>query len=94
MPYLPPSKNKPPARPKNAPSSLILRVDRAAGDLNPILIVFVVGLLALNLTFYLGISVSREGSPWRPARQIDSSAPPAGSSFAHFTAGTSAAAGN
>jgi hypothetical protein len=95
MQYPPPSKNKPSARPKNAPRSLALRIDRAAGDLNPILIVFVIGLLALNLTFYIGMSISREPAAWTQARQIDSPAPPPpGSSFSQYTEGASAAAGN
>ena len=89
-----PPKNRPAARLKSALPSLTLRIDRAAGDLNPVLIVFVVGLLALNLILYIGMSLSRQPAAWSPARQTDSAAPPPGSSFSQFTEGASAAAAN
>ena len=37
-----------------------MRINRAANELNPFLVVVAVGLLILNVTFYLGMSVSRQ----------------------------------
>ena len=36
-----------------------MRINRAANELNPFLLVVAVGLLILNLTFYLGMAVSQ-----------------------------------
>jgi hypothetical protein len=82
----PPSpKRKPPNNPEKAPISLALRINRAAGDINPVLMVFALGLLILNITFYLGMSLSREDSAWPPVRQIGSSSAPPGSSLSQLS---------
>ncbi len=81
----PPSpKRKPPNNPKEA-VSLALRINRAAGDVNPVLMVFALGLLILNITFYLGMSLSREASTWPSAQQIGSSSAPPGSSLSQLS---------
>ncbi|HWB47899.1 MAG TPA: hypothetical protein VG651_02220 [Stellaceae bacterium] len=38
--------------------SLLSRLDRAAGDLNPFLMALAVGLVVLNLTLYIGIAAA------------------------------------
>jgi hypothetical protein len=48
--------------PKAARASLVLRLDRAAGYLNPFLILLVIGLTLLDLTLYLGLAAS--GQPF------------------------------
>jgi hypothetical protein len=53
-----PHSNKPHNQPKTG-ASFVVRVNRAANDLNPFLVVVVVGLLLLNLTFYLGMAISQ-----------------------------------
>jgi len=75
--------DKSPNNPKEARASLALRVSRAASDLNPILMVLAIGLMVLNVTLYLGMSVSRESSLWS-ARQATSVSPPDAVSPAAF----------
>ena len=57
-------KDKSSARSKEPRASLALRMDRAAGDLNPLLLVLMIGLLVLNLTLYLGMMAARHPSLW------------------------------
>lgn len=52
-----PHSNKPHNRHKTQ-KSFAVRINRAAHDLNPFLVLVAVGLLLLNLTFYLGMAVS------------------------------------
>jgi hypothetical protein len=86
MQQSPSPKRKPPNNPEKAPISLALRINRAAGDINPVLMVFALGLLILNITFYLGMSLSREASSaWPSARQIGSSSAPPGSSLSQLS---------
>lgn len=59
MPYPPPRKDKPPKNANAKHASLAVRINRAANELNPFLLVLAVGLLILNLTFYLGMSISQ-----------------------------------
>jgi hypothetical protein len=40
-------------------ASLALRLDRAAGDLNPILVILMIGLLVLNAAAFVGLAASR-----------------------------------
>ena len=68
-------KDKSSARSKEPRASLALRVDRAAGDLNPFLVVVTIGLLVLNLTLYLGMMATRYPSLW--ATSMQQSAPAA-----------------
>ena len=49
--------------------SLALRLVRAADALNPFLVIVVVGLVLLDVTLYVGLSVSREPYVWIPPRQ-------------------------
>ncbi|MBV8778488.1 MAG: hypothetical protein JO032_16500 [Alphaproteobacteria bacterium] len=56
-------------RPKQKPlasrkGSLVLRLDRAAGELNPFLVVLAIGLLILNVTLYLGMAAARQPDAW------------------------------
>jgi hypothetical protein len=96
MQQSPSPKRKPPNNAKEAPISLALRINRAAGDVNPVLMVFALGLLILNITFYLGMSLSREAVTWPSARQIGSSSAPPGSSLSQLSqsAPVSAVGGN
>jgi hypothetical protein len=56
---------------------LALRIDRAANDLNPILVVMTIGLLLLNLTLYLGMWASQGPIAWTAPHQIGSESAPA-----------------
>jgi hypothetical protein len=53
-----------------------MRLNRAANELNPLLMLVAVGLLILDVTFYLGITASHESMAWRPPLQSASSAAP------------------
>ena len=59
MHYAERPKHKPPTGKKDAPS-LVLRLDRAAADLNPFLLVLMIGLFILNVTLYLGMAAARQ----------------------------------
>lgn len=50
--------------PEGPRASLALRLDRAAGDLNPFLLVVTIGLLLLNITLYLGMMAARQPFVW------------------------------
>ncbi len=52
-----------------------MRINRAANELNPFLVVVAVGLLILNLTFYLGMSVARHPTAAATAQSAANSAP-------------------
>jgi hypothetical protein len=43
-------------------ASLAVRLDRAAGDLNPFLLVLMIGLLTLNATLFVALAASRHQS--------------------------------
>lgn len=58
-PYPPPQRDKSTNTANAKQASLAVRINRAANELNPFLVVLAVGLLILNLTFYLGMSVSQ-----------------------------------
>jgi hypothetical protein len=45
---------------------LLRRVDRAADEINPYLLALAVGLIILNVTFFIGMKVS----PPRPAESV------------------------
>ena len=78
MQIAPPPEERPRANaPKAARAPLTLRLDRVAGDLNPFLILLVVGLLLLDLTLYIGLAVSRQQSNWNAPHQAETSSPPA-----------------
>jgi hypothetical protein len=72
-----PPDQKPIAKTKDERRAFVLRMDRAAGDLNPFLVVLTIGLLMLDLTLYLGMTVSREPFVARAAHQITAPASPA-----------------
>jgi hypothetical protein len=44
------------------PASLALRIDRAASDLNPFLVIAAIGLLILNVTLYLGMAAQQSSA--------------------------------
>jgi len=50
--------DKSPDTSKAGVKSLSRRLDRAAADLNPFLMVLAVGLIVLNLTLYIGIAAA------------------------------------
>jgi hypothetical protein len=62
---------------KQSRASLALRIDRAAADLNPILLVLVIGLFILNVTLYLGMAAARQPAVWNAARPAAAHAAPA-----------------
>lgn len=64
-------KDKSPAVSKARVKSLVLRLDRAANDLNPILIVLAVGLMVLNLTLYIGMAAAGQSFVWTAPHQTD-----------------------
>jgi len=58
-----------PDRLKESRASLALRIDRAAADLNPFLLVVTIGLLLLNVTLYLGLMAAQHPFAWAPPVQ-------------------------
>jgi hypothetical protein len=90
MPYLQPPKGKSPNDAKAQRAALALRIDRAARDLNPFLMVFAAGLVLLNLTFCLGMAVARQPVEWSPPLRNGAVAAPAAVSPAVFTEGAPA----
>jgi hypothetical protein len=64
-----PSDDKSPNNAKAPRGSLALRLNRAASDLNPILMVLAIGLSLLDITLYLGMSAARQ-SAWMAPHQI------------------------
>ncbi|MBV9965929.1 MAG: hypothetical protein JO008_09545 [Alphaproteobacteria bacterium] len=72
-----PPKRDPVPQHKGGARSLALRIDRAAADLNPVLLVLVIGLFILNVTLYMGIAASREPALWPAARPAAVHAAPA-----------------
>jgi hypothetical protein len=95
MSYPKHQKNEPISPAKEPVKSLALRMNRAAGDLNPFLVVLAVGLLFLNLTLYLGMSVAHERFAWSQplrANSYDASVdPPHSPSVFHEGANTGVA---
>jgi hypothetical protein len=84
----PPHPDKSPNNEKERRGSLVLRINRAANDLNPILMVLAIGLLVLNITLYLGLALSREplAGPVRPANAYS----PSGATPSMYEQGMSA----
>ena len=74
MQYPSPPKGKLPKTVDGKPASLAVRINRAANELNPFLIVLAIGLLILNLTLYLGMSVSRQSTAWAANRSFSAPA--------------------
>jgi hypothetical protein len=70
-------KDKSPAGSTDWRKSLALRLDRAAHDVNPILVIFAVGLLVLNLTLYIGMAVAGEPFVWTQPHQTGPRGAPA-----------------
>ncbi|MFZ2007826.1 MAG: hypothetical protein WAV02_22290 [Stellaceae bacterium] len=85
MPHPPPRRDKSPNNASEKQASLAIRINRAANELNPFLVILAVGLLILNLTFYLGMSVSQHSptaahaASYTAPAAVVSSAPQAGS---------------
>jgi hypothetical protein len=75
MPYPPPRRDKSQNSANEKHASLAMRINRAANELNPFLVVVALGLLILNLTFYLGMSVSQHPATATPAHSAAYSAP-------------------
>jgi hypothetical protein len=67
-------KNKLVASPKDPRGPFTLLIDRAAGDLNPFLVILAIGLMLLNLTLYLGLAASRHPFVWTQPHEIGSAA--------------------
>ena len=59
-----PTPKRPPRRPRPEAdtASLAQRIERAAGDINPVLAVFAIGLAILAFTCYAGLAVSRQSA--------------------------------
>jgi hypothetical protein len=49
-------------RPEAKTVSLAQRIERAAGDINPVLAIFAIGLAILAFTCYAGLAVSRQSA--------------------------------
>jgi len=62
---------------KETSASLAVRLNRAANELNPFLVVLAAGLFVLNLTLYVGLSIAREPMISTALHQIGGSATPA-----------------
>jgi len=79
---------------KSQVKALAMRIERAAGDVNPFLMVLAAGLLLLNLTLYLGMAAAHDSfTPARP-RQDTSFYPQPEANPATFPEGGSVNAGN
>jgi hypothetical protein len=61
-------RDKAPDTAKDLAKAFALRVDRAAGDLNPLLTALAIGLTVLNLTLYLGIAAVKDNLSASSAR--------------------------
>jgi len=77
---------------KDARASLALRISRAANDLNPVLVVMAIGLLVLNITLYLGMSVTRQPSVWAATHQSGGLVAPANAASGLADGGSPASA--
>ena len=64
---LPDNDKSPPRQERRA--SLGFRLDRAANEINPFLMVLAIGLLVLNLTLYVAMSLSKQPSAATMPRQ-------------------------
>jgi hypothetical protein len=94
MPYPKRPGEKPFDADKNPVKALVVRIERAAGDLNPFLMVLAAGLLLLNLTLYLGMAAANDSfTMGRPRQDISHYAQPEATS-ATFHEGGSVSAGN
>lgn len=58
MPSPQPPHDKSPETTKEAVRSFTRRLDRAASDLNPFLMVLAIGLIVLNLTLYIAMAAA------------------------------------
>lgn len=76
--------DKSPGTPKEGIKSLSRRLDRAAADLNPFLMVLAVGLIVLNLTLYIGMAAggASAAAMRRPATAQTAVAYPTEANFA------------
>lgn len=83
MQHVPSPEERPDGNPPpdgNAPNetraaSLTRRLDRAADALNPFLVLLVVGLGLLDLTLYVGLTVSRQPFVWTAPQHLGGAAP-------------------
>jgi hypothetical protein len=74
--------------------ALMAKVERAAGDLNPLLMVLAVGLLLLNLTLYLGMAAAHDSLSASRPRQDAAPYTQSQSSPVTFSEGGSVTGGN
>jgi len=51
------------------------RIERAAADINPLLVIFMIGLGILDLTCYVGIEMSRGRMIHAPASSVSTNGP-------------------
>lgn len=59
-PARPPLKKQPQAQEKSAPRVPFMRqLDKVAAEINPLLVIFMIGLGLLDLTCYLGIEMTQ-----------------------------------
>jgi hypothetical protein len=71
-PELPEEKSA--ASEKEARAGLMPLIERAAGDLNPLLVTLAIGLMILNLTLFLGLAASRQSIAWMNPNQVGAAA--------------------
>jgi hypothetical protein len=69
------SQNDPENRSPGYRSSLVLRLERAADSINPLLAVFAIGLLFLNITLYVGLAASHDSFIWTAPHKIADHSP-------------------
>lgn len=68
-PPLPSPEKQPHAKDRSAQRVPFMRqLDRVAGEINPLLVIFMIGLGILDLTCYVGLEVSRNQHAQPPAQ--------------------------
>jgi hypothetical protein len=79
---------------KDPVKALVTKIERAAGDLNPLLMVLALGLVLLNLTLYLGMAAAHNSFSVARPRQETPFYPQPEATPATFHEGGSVSAGN
>jgi hypothetical protein len=94
MPYPEHPNDRPLDTSKTPVKALVMKIERAAGDLNPLLMVLAVGLVVLNLTLYLGMAAAQNSFAVARPRQDASYYAQPEATPATFHEGGSVTAGN
>ena len=94
MPYPEHPNDRPLDTSKTPVKALVMKIERAAGDLNPLLMVLAVGLVVLNLTLYLGMAAAHDSLSASRPRQDAAPYTQSQSSPVTFSEGGSVTGGN